>query len=57
MVGLADYLQSMSSEILHNQSLLQQALGHWLRSVGGVTRWLLAKPCYTGDRVEVTRCF
>lgn len=28
MVGLADYLQSMSSEILHNQSLLQQALGH-----------------------------
>lgn len=28
MVGLADYLQSMSSEILHNQGLLQQALGH-----------------------------
>jgi hypothetical protein len=27
MVGLADYLQSMSSEILHLQGLLQQALG------------------------------
>lgn len=28
MVGLADYLQSMASEILHKQGLLQQALGH-----------------------------
>jgi hypothetical protein len=28
MVGLADYLQSMSSEILHDQAFLQQALGH-----------------------------
>lgn len=28
MVGLSDYLQSMSSEILHLQGLLQQALGH-----------------------------
>lgn len=28
MTGLADYLQSMSSEILQLQGLLQQALGH-----------------------------
>lgn len=28
MVGLSDYLQSMANEILHNQGLLQQALGH-----------------------------
>jgi hypothetical protein len=28
MVGLADYLQSMSSDILQLQGLLQQAMGH-----------------------------